>query len=33
MSKVSAQLAGMSEKLVLPEGLTLTVDIDPATLA
>ena len=33
MSKVSARLAAMSEKLTLPEGLTLTIDIDPATLA
>jgi primosomal protein N' (replication factor Y) (superfamily II helicase) len=32
MSKVSAQLAAMAEKLALPEGLTLTVDIDPANL-
>ncbi|HTD87359.1 MAG TPA: primosomal protein N' [Candidatus Binatia bacterium] len=33
MSKASAQLAAMSGKLGLPEGLTLTIDIDPATLA
>lgn len=33
MSKVSAQLAALSEKLTLPDGLTLTIDIDPATLA
>ena len=33
MSKVSAQLAELNEKLALPEGLTLTIDIDPATLA
>ena len=33
MSKVSAQLAQLSEKLSLPEGLALTIDIDPATLA
>jgi len=33
MSKVSAQLAELNEKLNLPEGLTLTIDIDPATLA
>ena len=33
MSKVSGQLADLNEKLTLPEGLTLTIDIDPATLA
>ncbi|HKQ38312.1 MAG TPA: primosomal protein N', partial [Verrucomicrobiae bacterium] len=33
MSKVAAQLSELSEKLTLPEGLTLTIDIDPATLA
>ncbi|HZO85330.1 MAG TPA: primosomal protein N' [Verrucomicrobiae bacterium] len=33
MSKVSALLATLAEKLTLPEGLTLTIDIDPATLA
>jgi primosomal protein N' (replication factor Y) len=33
MSKVSASLAALADKLVLPEGLTLTIDIDPATLA
>ena len=32
MSKVSAQLATLSEKFNLPEGLTLTIDIDPANL-
>ena len=33
MSKVSARLAEMNEKLSLPDGLTLTIDIDPANLA
>jgi primosomal protein N' (replication factor Y) (superfamily II helicase) len=33
MSKVSALLATLAEKFSLPEGLTLTIDIDPATLA
>jgi primosomal protein N' (replication factor Y) len=33
MSKVSALLATLADKLTLPEGLTLTIDIDPATLA
>ena len=33
MSKVSAQLAEMNERLTLPEGLTLTIDVDPANLA
>lgn len=33
MSKVSAHLATLAEKLTLPEGLTLTIDVDPASLA
>ena len=33
MSKVSALLATLADKLPIPEGLTLTIDIDPANLA
>lgn len=32
MTKVSAQLATLADKLSLPDGLTLTIDVDPANL-